>query len=250
MNIHHKAKLYNYFDVDAIREHEERIPVTFLVSSFTLGSDISLLQYIQGVEGDEMPLSTTNTSHYYHDNNNVGSTDERAGAGRNSLEDDPHASEPHQTDVHVHATTTSTTPLLLEDVKEGQRASLPLWAVMPLFREGYLRVHLPDTFSRHTFKEFKTDPLAPNLAHKSPYFYEVGLHLVRCIHPSTLEGRLLPTQLPRLYQMRYLKILNAAHKKGFDLSDVREKLAEKERLLLDLYLMEKNAYHSWYTSVI
>lgn len=129
-----------------------------------------------------------------------------------------------------------------KDAKEGQSALLPLWAAEVLYREGCVRVATPPSFGLATFREFKGDPLASSLADKSPYFYEAGMRLSHLVGPPiasgamSLEGGRLAAQLIRLYQLRYLGILRAGYKRGFDLTDLREKLTESERWLLDSFL--------------
>lgn len=137
------------------------------------------------------------------------------------------------------------------DVTPGCSAVMPLWAAKALRQGGYVTVHVPRTFSLSTFREFKTDPLAPSLFLKSPHFYEAGLALCTLLgNPSgngnmSPEGNRLAAQLFRLYQLRYLKILLAAAKKGFDLSDVKEKLVESERELLETFLTGSEEEKLW-----
>lgn len=132
-------------------------------------------------------------------------------------------------------------------------ATVPLWAAAALRSDGFVSVHPPHKFSLATFREFKTDPLAPSLQRKSPYFYEAGLQLCRLVSNPTAsghmsaEGNRLAAQLFRLYQLRYLRIIFAAAKKGFDLNDVRDKLEESERRLLDAYLRGQAEERLWYT---
>ncbi|KAK7198080.1 GINS complex subunit Psf3 [Novymonas esmeraldas] len=140
------------------------------------------------------------------------------------------------------------------EVAAGCVTTLPLWAATALRTDGYISVHAPQKFSLATFREFKTDPLAPSLQRKSPYFYEVGLQLCRLLSNPTssghmsAEGNRLAAQLFRLYQLRYLRIIFAAAKKGFDLNDVRDKLEESERCLLDTYLRGQAEEALWYAS--
>lgn len=144
----------------------------------------------------------------------------------------------------------------VEEVAAGCVSAMPLWAAAPLRADGYISTHAPHKFSLSTFREFKTDPLAPSLYRKSPYFYRAGLLLCRLLSNPTssghmsAEGNRLAAQLFRLYQLRYLRIIFAAAKKGFDLSDVRDKLEESERDLLDAYLRSQAEEALWYSSFI
>ncbi|KAG5497628.1 hypothetical protein JKF63_03893 [Porcisia hertigi] len=141
------------------------------------------------------------------------------------------------------------------EVVAGCVATVPLWAAMALRTEGYVSVRAPQKFSLATFREFKTDPLAPSLHRKSPHFYRAGLQLCRLLSNPTssghmsAEGNRLAAQLFRLYQLRYLRIIFAASKKGFDLNDVRDKLEESERHLLDSYLRGQAEESLWYANV-
>lgn len=205
-----RACFYDYFDVDEISTREETVPVQFLVSSFTLASDIHLTHQR---EDTETVLQEGNTN-----SNNPSSS--------------------------------------MKDVRAGQTALLPLWAAEPLHQEGFISVTKPPAFELSTFREFKTDSLAPSLFQKSPYFYDSGLRVCRLIGIPTSSGMMstdgnrLAAQLVRLYQLRYFKIVEAVHKKGFDLSDVREKLVESERFLLDILLAGKAQEIQWHKSVV
>ncbi|KAG5496990.1 hypothetical protein GH5_01508 [Leishmania sp. Ghana 2012 LV757] len=142
----------------------------------------------------------------------------------------------------------------VSEVAAGCVATVPLWAATALRTEGYVSVHVPHKFSLATFREFKTDPLAPSLHRKSPYFYHAGLQLCRLLSNPTssghmsAEGNRLAAQLFRLYQLRYLRIIFSAAKKGFDLNDVRDKLEESERHLLDSYLLGQAEEALWYAN--
>ncbi|RNC41909.1 GINS complex subunit 3 [Trypanosoma cruzi] len=173
----------SYFDLFDILVNEETVPVTFLVSSFSLGRDI-------------------------------------------------------------HARTTDGEAL--EEVRAGSVATVPLWAAVALRQEGYLVPQVPSRYTTSVFREFKTDPLAVSLHKKSPYYYEAGLLL--CAMLPINEGNRLAAQLFRLYQLRYLKVIHAASKKGFDLSDVREKLCESERELLDALIGGLEEERQWHHS--
>ncbi|CCW69837.1 unnamed protein product [Phytomonas sp. Hart1] len=142
------------------------------------------------------------------------------------------------------------------EVNAGNTTVLPLWAAYPLRQAGFISVQIGSKYSLSTFREFKTDPLAPNLAAKSPYFYDAGLTLCALLgNPTTnggmsAEGTRLASQLFQLYRLRYLKVILAAAKKGFDLSDVRDKLTESERVLLDSYLKGRSDELMWYSNAI
>lgn len=134
----------------------------------------------------------------------------------------------------------------VEEVRAGNFATLPLWAAIALRQDGYIIPHLPSRYATSVFREFKTDPLAVSLYAKSPFYYEAGVTL--CAMLSASEGNRLAGQLFRLYQLRYLKVICAAAKKGFDLSDVREKLCESERELLDNLLAGYEEERQWHRS--
>lgn len=142
----------------------------------------------------------------------------------------------------------------VEEVAAGCVTAMPLWAATALRAGGHVRVHAPHTFALATFREFKTDPMAPNLHRKCPHFYGAGVQLCRLLGNPTssgqmsAEGNRVAGQLFRLYQLRYLRIIFAAAKKGFDLSDVRDKLEETERDLLDAYLRGQAEEALWYSS--
>ncbi|CAD2215666.1 GINS complex subunit 3 [Angomonas deanei] len=142
------------------------------------------------------------------------------------------------------------------EISTGSTARLPLWAAAPLRKEGYVAVHVPPKYTVVTFREFKTDPLAPSLRHKSPTYYDTGLTICRLIGNTTAgghmsrEGNRLAAQLHRLYQLRYLKIILSGAKKGFDLSDVKEKLTDSERYLLESYLSNRDREQTWYSNAI
>ncbi|EPY21062.1 GINS complex subunit 3 [Strigomonas culicis] len=142
------------------------------------------------------------------------------------------------------------------EVKAGDSAVLPLWAATPLRRGGHVTVRTPTTYSLSTFREFKTDSLAPSLRLKSPFFYEAGLRVCRLVGNTTAaghmgpEGNRLAGQLHLLYQKRYLRIIHAAAKRGFDLNDIRDKLTDSERSLLDGFLREREQEKGWYASSI
>lgn len=142
------------------------------------------------------------------------------------------------------------------EVRAGCRATVPLWAATALRTDGFAIAHPSSTFSLSTFREFKTDPLAPNLYQKCPHFYHAGLQLCRLIGNPTPDGHLssegnrLAAQLFRLYQLRYLRIIFAAAKQGFDLTDVRDKLEESERYLLDAFLKGQAEERVWYMNYI
>ncbi|KAF8294080.1 putative GINS complex subunit Psf3 [Trypanosoma cruzi] len=144
----------------------------------------------------------------------------------------------------IHARTTDGEAL--EEVKSGSVATVPLWAAVALRQEGYLVPQVPPRYTTSVFREFKTDPLAVSLHKKSPYYYEAGLLL--CAMLPINEGNRLAAQLFRLYQLRYLKVIHAAAKKGFDLSDVREKLCESERELLDALIGGLEDERQWHHS--
>lgn len=142
------------------------------------------------------------------------------------------------------------------EVKAGDSAVLPLWAAAPLRRGGYVAVGISTTYSLSTFREFKTDSLAPSLRLKSPFFYEAGLRICRLVGNTTASGHMGPEgnrlagQLHLLYQKRYLRIIHAAAKRGFDLNDVRDKLTDSERHLLHGFLLEREQEKGWYASTI
>ncbi|ORC86727.1 GINS complex subunit 3 [Trypanosoma theileri] len=135
----------------------------------------------------------------------------------------------------------------LEEVKAGSVSTIPMWAAVALREGGYLIPQVPPRYTTSVFREFKTDPLAASLHAKSPYFYEAGLLL--CAMLPTNEGNRLAAQLFRLYQLRYLKVIHAASKRGFDLTDVREKLCESERYLLDTLLRGMENERQWHRSI-
>lgn len=56
------------------------------------------------------------------------------------------------------------------------------------------------------------------------------------VNVLSTEGRRLASQLFRLYQLRYLRVILSSAKCGFDRADVREKLCEMERVLFDAVL--------------
>ncbi|KAG8341304.1 putative GINS complex protein [Trypanosoma vivax] len=136
----------------------------------------------------------------------------------------------------------------LEEIRAGSTAALPLWATVELRRGGHLMPQIPPRYATSAFREFKTDPLAASLSAKSPYYYEVGLSL--CAMLPTSDGNKLAAQLFRLYQVRYLKVIRTAAKKGFDLTDVRDKLCESERYLLDSVLRGIREEQQWHHSVV
>lgn len=142
------------------------------------------------------------------------------------------------------------------EVAVGNTAMVPIWAARALRQGGFAAIHTPAKYSLATFREFKNDPLAPNLHAKSPYFYDAGLTLCALLGNPAANGALSPegsrlaAQLFRLYQLRYLKIIFAASKKGFDLNDEREKLTESERFLLDTYLKGRAEEQLWYNSTV
>lgn len=212
----HPRLIHQYFDVDDIQMKEATIPVTFLVSSFTLGSELPPMRSADDIE----PLEEAAAAAATGDGNAVLQT---AGGG-------------------------------LSDVRQGSTVIAPLWAIGPLHREGYVHVTLPPLYELSTFREFKTDPLAANLYLKSPYFFEAGFLIARLLQmPSasgglSAEGIRLIGQLFRLYQVRYTKVIASTHKKGFELSDVRERVAECERVLLDTYLVGKEEEKEWWGS--
>jgi hypothetical protein len=118
------------------------------------------------------------------------------------------------------------------EVKLGSRAVLPVWAAAALRRSGFLQVpNIPKEYSNMVFREFKVDPMAPNLRAKSPYYFEHGLHISSML--PTHEGIRLRHQLHRLYQVRFLGILNSTAKRGHDFHDVRDTLTESEKTVLD-----------------
>ncbi|RHW72852.1 DNA replication complex GINS protein PSF3 [Trypanosoma brucei equiperdum] len=133
-----------------------------------------------------------------------------------------------------------------DEVQVGSTATLPLWAAVAFRQVGHIVPQVPPRYTTSVFREFKTDPLAVSLHAKSPYYYEAGLLL--CAMLPTGDGNRLAGQLFRLYQLRYLKIIRAAAKKGFDLSDVREKLCESERDLLDALIRGMEEERQWYRS--
>ncbi|KEG08907.1 GINS complex subunit 3 [Trypanosoma grayi] len=146
-------------------------------------------------------------------------------------------------DIHARTSEGET----VEEVGPGSIATIPLWVAVALRQDGYLVPQVPPRYTTSVFREFKTDPLAASLYAKSPYYYEAGLLL--CAMLPTNEGNRLAAQLFRLYQLRYLKVIHAAAKRGFDLSDVREKLCESERNLLDTLLRGMEDERQWHQSV-
>ncbi|CCD11961.1 unnamed protein product [Trypanosoma congolense IL3000] len=136
---------------------------------------------------------------------------------------------------------------VLDDVQSGSVATVPMWAAVAFRQDGLLIPQVPPRYTTSVFREFKTDPLAVSLYGKSPYYYEAGLLL--CAMLPTSDGNRLAGQLFRLYQLRYLKIIRSAAKKGFDLSDVRGKLCESERDLLDALIRGMEEERQWYQSV-
>lgn len=120
---------------------------------------------------------------------------------------------------------------LLAEATTGARAAVPLWAATPLRQKGFVNVGAGQTFAASSFREFKADPLAPNLHVKCPYYYEVGLKVASML--PLQEGQRLREGVTGVYQRRYQNILTASAKKGFDLEDARDALCERERRLLD-----------------
>lgn len=226
-----RSKIYNYFDVDEISMNEEVIPAYFLVPSFTLAGEVHVTHRHEEDEDDAaMLLPSSSRVRHETDQGHSGMT--------------------------VFSSTSSVASVM-KDVKRGQTAMLPLWAAIPLHREGYIQCFTPPTFDMSTFLEFKADPLAPSLYLKSPYFFESGIRICRLLGSPTsssssmsASGNDLVAQIVRLYQLRYLKIIHSARKKGFDLTDVREKLAVSERYLLDVVLTGKTQEQEWNASLL
>eukprot|EP00796_Vickermania_ingenoplastis_P009668 gene9668-6765_t len=139
---------------------------------------------------------------------------------------------------------------LSTDIREGQTALAPLWSALRLHRAGFVRVHTPIIFDLSVFLEFKTDALAPSLWRRSPYFYEIGLCVARSMGgytssgAMTAEGQRLVAQLIRLFQLRCFKVLRATQKTGLDQTELRDKLVEMERFLLDAGIYEKESFRS------
>lgn len=130
------------------------------------------------------------------------------------------------------------------DVQQGTKASLPLWAATPLKQSGLVQLTTPPTeFSQNVFREFKIDPLAPDLKAKSPSYYEYGLAVAAMLPPH--EAVRLKNQLNRLFQLRFYHILQATAKKGHDYQDLRETLPDTEGKLLDSICVHEHSEKLW-----
>lgn len=146
------------------------------------------------------------------------------------------------------------------EIKEGCAATVPLWAAEALRLGGYVAVRAPPPFQLSTFREFKTDALAPSLSRKAAHYYDSGLTLCGLLgnppaHAGaggrwSVEGTRLAGQIYRLFQLRYLSIIRSAGKRGFDLSDVRGRLTAWERQLLDSVLRCRQQELAWREGVI
>ncbi|CUG92474.1 Hypothetical protein, putative [Bodo saltans] len=120
----------------------------------------------------------------------------------------------------------------IQEIDRGARATMPMWAVAPLRKSGYVQVNtVPQEFQNVTFREFKMDPLAPNLRAKSPFFYDHGVTIAALLSGQHERVR-LRNQLTRLFQVRFYPILNATAKKGHDFQDLRDSLTDSEQRLL------------------
>lgn len=236
--------MYNYFDVEEISIDEEVIPSQFLFPSFTLAADVHVTHRADEDDDDNDEASMLPSRRHPR-------LDPQQ-ENRSITDFSPTTSSPHSS---LPGSPTSRAPVM-KDVKPGQIALLPLWAAIPLHRDGYIRCFTPPTFAISTFREFKADPLAPSLYLKSPYFYEAGIRICRLLGPPTSSGAMsamgkdVVAQLVRLYQLRYLKIIRAARKKGFELSDARERLTESERYLLDVVLTDQREEREWSVSLL
>lgn len=241
-----RSAVYNYFDIEEISINEEVIPAVFLVSSFTLAGEVPVTP-LHDEDGDDENDTDILPPHHRRSHPHLSS--ENSG---------PHVTSSSwisQGQRSASGPSYSSTQLF-KDVKEGQTAFLPLWAAIPLHREGYIRGSTPPSFALSTFREFKADPLAPSLYLKSPFFFDAGIRICRLLGTPTSSGAMsssgsrLVAQLVRLYQLRYLKIIQAARKRGFDLSDIRDGLAESERYLLDTVLTGQAEEREWNNSLL
>lgn len=235
--------------MEEISINEEVIPVTFLTSSFTLAGEVPVTPLHDEGEGDEGDADILPPHH------------RRSHPQLPSENSDPHVTRSSwisqsQRSASGPSYSSSSSASLFKDVKEGQTAFLPLWAAIPLHREGYVLGCTPPSFTLSTFREFKADPLAPSLFLKSPFFFDAGIRICRLLGTPTSSGAMsssgsrLVAQLVRLYQLRYLKIIQAARKRGFDLSDLRDGLAESERYLLDTVLTGQAEEREWNNSIL
>lgn len=136
-----------------------------------------------------------------------------------------------------------------DEVHTGTVATLPLWAASALRESGgFVSILPPSTYSTATFREFKADPLAPNLKAKSDHYYEVGLSL--CSMMSAQEAARLGAQIIRLYQLRYMKIIRSAAKRGLDFNDIHDTLCATERQLIDAVKSNIRDENEWRSSAV
>jgi hypothetical protein len=131
------------------------------------------------------------------------------------------------------------------DVDRGTRATVPMWAAEPLRRSGFVNVaSVPPEYQNVAFREFKIDPLAPNLRAKSPCYYEHGLGIAALMHVSHERVR-LRNQLLRLFQIRFYPILNATARKGHDFQDLRDALTDVEQKLIKSVWESESQERQW-----
>lgn len=133
----------------------------------------------------------------------------------------------------------------MHNAPQGSKYRLPIWVAEALRVPGLAVVGLPEEFNSRSFKEFSQDPMGPNIASKSPHFFEVGCDVASLIN-STHESQRLKNRLQDLYARRYPFVMHAADKRGYDQGEARATLPLMERNAMDLVVTNKANERSWY----
>ena len=129
------------------------------------------------------------------------------------------------------------------DIPAGAAARMPLWLVRSMASKGYVKPDVPAMVGPSSMKEFKENPMTPNLKAKCPYYYDVAAEVASCT--SGTDGQRVKRAALGLYQARYVEVLHAGDKLGHDLVDAVDKMENREARLVASLLEDRRRKAAW-----
>lgn len=205
----HTFAIKSYFDPEELILREERLSMTMPVGAFILGNEFASYS---GNAGGGGPGGAAANAPQSSSSGGGGGGPSTSGSERNV---------PRDTKVHV-----------------------PLWAAHALRMQGLAAIAVPESCTYASFREFRQDPMGPNIRVKSPFFFDLASEAASVAPPQ--EAPRLRGRLVELYRKRYPSVLAVGNKKGFDLSEARDALSNTERKIVDKTIERAAHEKQWY----
>ncbi|TYZ54499.1 hypothetical protein PybrP1_010301 [[Pythium] brassicae (nom. inval.)] len=132
-----------------------------------------------------------------------------------------------------------------DDLPSGAVVELPLWLAEPLAARGDVTLELPHFLNARFRRLLKAGPAAVNLRDCSPFFYEIGRHLVPLVDDASAR------EIEEIMRLafggeRYRDVLNnAMNSLDEDTTEFTRRLTEEEKALFQAGLRDASDFIQW-----